>query len=457
MGKAVFDKVLVANRGEIAVRIFRTLERLGVRTVAVYSDGDKDCLHVQLADEAVRIGPAPSIESYLNQRSVLQAASSSGSQAIHPGYGFLAENGDFAEACENAGLTFIGPTPENIRLAGNKLEARRALDQAGIAVVPGSVEPLPDVATAKHLCRDMGYPIMLKAAAGGGGRGMRVVSGEGTLAEEYAMAQAEARAAFGDPTLYVEKLVKGARHIEVQVLGDGSGQGIHLGERNCSLQRRHQKMLEEAPSPALSPEVARELHRSALTAVKVLRYKNAGTVEFLVDRNQDLFFLEVNARIQVEHPVTEAITGVDLVEAQMRIAAEDRLPFPPETIAFQGHSIECRINAEDPDDEFLPQPGKIETFRPPASNGVRFDSHVYKGYTVPFYYDSLLGKLITHGADRADAIEKMKDALSELTIGPIRTTIPFLQRVLDDDTFRQGSYDLDLFKRLVPEDEDDSA
>ncbi len=455
MGKAVFDKVLVANRGEIAVRIFRTLERLGIRTVAVYSDGDKDCRHVQLADEAVRIGPAPSLESYLNQEAVLHAAAISGSTAIHPGYGFLAENGDFAEACENAGLTFIGPTPENIRLAGNKLEARRALDQAGIAVVPGSVEPLPDGATAKHLCRDMGYPIMLKAAAGGGGRGMRVVSGEEALAEEYAMAQAEARAAFGDPTLYVEKLVTGARHIEVQVLGDGSGQGIHLGERNCSLQRRHQKMLEEAPSPALALEVARELHRSALTAVEVFRYRNAGTVEFLVNRNQNFFFLEVNARIQVEHPVTEAITGIDLVEAQMRIAAEERLPFPQEAIEFHGHSIECRINAEDPDDEFLPQPGEIATFRRPASNGARFDSHIYKGYTVPFYYDSLLGKLITHGADRADAIEKMKDALSELTIGPIRTTIPFLQRVLDEESFRQGSYNLDLFKSLVPEDEED--
>jgi acetyl-CoA carboxylase biotin carboxylase subunit len=410
---------------------------------------------VQRADEAVRIGPAPSLESYLSQQAVLHAAAISGSTAIHPGYGFLAENGDFAEACENAGLTFIGPTPENIRLAGNKLEARRALDQAGIAVVPGSVEPLPDGATAKQLCKDMGYPIMLKAAAGGGGRGMRVVSGEEALAEEYAMAQAEARAAFGDPTLYVEKLVKGARHIEVQVLGDGSGQGIHLGERNCSLQRRHQKMLEEAPSPALSPDVARELHRSALKAVEVLRYRNAGTVEFLVDGNQDFFFLEVNARIQVEHPVTEAITGVDLVEAQMRIAAEGRLPFPQDAVEIHGHSIECRINAEDPDDEFLPQPGEIATFRRPASNGVRFDSHIYEGYTVPFYYDSLLGKLITHGADRPDAIEKMKDALSELTIGPIRTTIPFLQRVLDEESFRQGSYNLDLFKSLVPEDEED--
>ena len=453
----MFEKVLVANRGEIAVRILRTLKEMGIESVAVYSEADVEALPARLADEAVLIGPPAPAQSYLNVESVLAAARQTGASAIHPGYGFLSENAKFAEACATAGLTFIGPSPESLRLAGNKLQARRSVESAGVPVIPGSNQPLRELSVARRLAASIGYPAMLKAVAGGGGKGIRSIADEDALVEAFPLAQAEARASFGDPTLYLERRIEGARHIEVQVLRDSKGKAVHLGERNCSLQRRHQKLLEEAPSPALPREVARQLHEAALTIVEATRYRSAGTVEFLVDADNRFYFLEVNARIQVEHPVTEAITGVDLVRAQVEEAATGELSLSQSDIAFRGHAIECRINAEDPDDGFLPQPGTIETFRSPAGPSVRFDTHVFEGYAVPFYYDSLLAKVITHGATREEAIDTMRSALSELVIGPIHTTAPFLKRVLEDDAFRKGSYTLDLLPRLAPESKDDEA
>jgi acetyl-CoA carboxylase biotin carboxylase subunit len=450
-----FSKVLVANRGEIAVRVIRTLKELGIGAVAVYSEADRDCGHVEMADEARLIGPPAAAQSYLNFEAIVSAARETGAEAVHPGYGFLAENAEFAETCATNGLTFIGPTPENIRLAGNKLGARRALDAAGLPVIPGSTAPIVGLDSAREVAAELGYPVVLKAAAGGGGRGIRRVTSERDLKEELPIAQAEARAAFGDPTLYLEKLISDARHVEVQVLGDGAGQAIHLGERNCSLQRRHQKMLEEAPSPGLSRQAAAPLHQAAVRAARALSYRNAGTFEFLLDRQDRFYFMEVNARIQVEHPVTESVTGIDLVEAQIFIAAHGRLPLAQEEVHFRGHAIECRINAEDPDQGFLPQPGRVERFRAPGGFGVRFDSHLYAGYDVPIYYDSLLGKLIAHGRSREEAIRIMARALSELEIGPIRTTAPFLRRVLDEPEFRSGNYSTDLLRTLAPELEED--
>jgi acetyl-CoA carboxylase biotin carboxylase subunit len=450
-----FNKVLVANRGEIAVRVIRTLKELGIGAVAVYSEADRDCWHVEMADEARLIGPPAAAQSYLNLEAIVSAARESGAEAVHPGYGFLAENAEFAEACAANGLSFIGPTPENIRLAGNKLGARQALDAAGLPVIPGSTAPIVGLDSAREAAAELGYPVVLKAAAGGGGRGIRRVTSERDLKEELPIAQAEARAAFGDPTLYLEKLISDARHVEVQVLGDGAGQAIHLGERNCSLQRRHQKMLEEAPSPGLSRQAAAPLHQAAVRAARALSYRNAGTFEFLLDRQDRFYFMEVNARIQVEHPVTESVTGIDLVEAQIFIAAHGRLPLAQEEVHFRGHAIECRINAEDPEQAFLPQPGLVERFRAPGGFGVRFDSHLYAGYDVPIYYDSLLGKLIAHGRSREEAIRIMARALTELEIGPIRTTAPFLRRVLDKPEFRSGNYSTDLLRTLAPELEED--
>jgi acetyl-CoA carboxylase biotin carboxylase subunit len=448
----LFDTVLVANRGEIAVRILRTLRELGIRSVAVYSEADRDARHVELADEARPIGPARAAESYLRIDAILDAAAAAGAQAVHPGYGFLAEQPEFAAACEARGLTFIGPTPGNIERAGNKLGARRALAAAGIPVIPGADEPLRDLAAARRACAALGYPVMLKAAAGGGGRGMRALGDEAALVEEFATAQAEARAGFGDPTLYAEKLIVGARHVEVQVLGDGRGGALHLFERNCSLQRRHQKLLEEAPSPGLPASAAAGLHRAALSAVRALRYRNAGTLEFLVDESDRFYFMEMNARIQVEHPVTEAIAGIDLVKAQIHVAATGELPpLAQADIAARGHAIECRINAEDPDNGFLPQPGTIERLRLPGGPGVRVDTHLYQGYTVPLYYDSLLAKIIAHGSTRAEAIATAARALDELACAPLRTTAPFLRRILDHPSFRAGTYTLDLMHELLPE------
>jgi acetyl-CoA carboxylase biotin carboxylase subunit len=450
-----FDSVLVANRGEIAVRVIRTLRDLGLRAVAVYSEADRDARHVELADAAVCIGPGAAARSYLRIDALIDAARQSGAGAVHPGYGFLSERPAFVEACEAAGLVFIGPSAENMRLAGSKLGAREAMQAAGVAVIPGSERALLDASTAAAVADDVGYPIMLKASAGGGGRGMRIIDGPDTLADEFPLAQGEARAAFGDPTLYVERLIEGARHIEVQVLGDGHGRAVHLGERNCSVQRRHQKMIEEAPSPSLNRRVAEGLHDAACRAIAALRYRNAATVEFLLDRDDRFYFMEINARIQVEHPVTEEITGVDLIRAQIDIAATGRLPFEQADIDLRGHAIECRINAEDPDTGFLPQPGVIERLRMPGGIGVRVDSHLYEGYTVPIYYDSLVGKLITRGRTRAAALAAMRRALGEFDMHPLKTTAPLLRRLIDEPAFRDGTYTLAFLPALLPQVADD--
>jgi acetyl-CoA carboxylase biotin carboxylase subunit len=449
------DVVLVANRGEIAVRVIRTLRELGLRAIAVYSEADRDARHVELADEAVCIGPGPALRSYLNIEALIDVARRTGATAVHPGYGFLSERATFVEACEAAGLTFIGPSADNMRLAGSKLGARQAVEAAGVPVIPGSAQPLNDVSAAASVAEHVGYPIMLKASAGGGGRGMRVLQGPHDLAEEFALAQGEARAAFGDATLYMERLVDNARHVEVQVLGDGQGRAVHLGERNCSVQRRHQKMIEEAPSPALDRAVAAELHAAACRAIASIRYRNAATVEFLLDRDDRFYFMEINARIQVEHPVTEEITGIDLIRAQIEIAATGALPLQQEDVELRGHAIECRINAEDPECGFLPQPGTIERLRMPGGPGVRVDSHLYQGYEVPIYYDSLLGKIVAHGATRDASLSIMRRALDEFAAHPLKTTAPFLRRVLDETAFRDGSYTLAFMPNLLPDVEDE--
>ena len=448
---AAFSSVLVANRGEIAVRVMRTLREMGLRTVAVYSEADRNARHVELADQAVCVGPAAAARSYLNIEALIAAARQTGAQAVHPGYGFLSERPAFVEACEAAGLVFIGPTAENMRLAGSKLGAREVMQKAGVPVIPGSQQPLHDIATAIAVAETVGYPIMLKASAGGGGRGMRIIDSRETLSEEFSLAQGEARAAFGDATLYLERLIVGARHIEVQVLGDGHGGVVHLGERNCSVQRRHQKMIEEAPSPSLRRDVAAGLHDAACRAIAVLNYRNAATVEFLLDADSRFYFMEINARIQVEHPVTEEITGIDLIRAQVEIALTGTLPFAQEAIALRGHAIECRINAEDPDTSFFPQPGTIERLRMPGGRGVRMDSHLYEGYAVPVYYDSLIGKLIARGETREAALSIMSRALGEFEAYPLKTTAPFLRRLIEEPEFRDGSYTLAFLPALLPE------
>ena len=452
-----FSTVLVANRGEIAVRVISALRDLGLRAVAVYSDADRLSRHVEIADEAVHIGPPSPALSYLNIEALIDAARRTGADAVHPGYGFLSESPRFVEACEGAGLVFIGPTAENMRLAGSKLGARGMLEAAGVPVIPGSKRPLLEPDEAREVADAIGYPLMLKASAGGGGRGMRIVDRPETLDAEFPMARAEARAAFGDPTLYLERLIVGARHIEVQVLGDGRGGAVHLGERNCSIQRRHQKLLEEAPSPCLTPAAAAQLHDAACRAVETLRYRNAGTVEFLVDADDRCYFMEINARIQVEHPVTEEVTGVDLIKAQVSIAQTGELPFAQRDIRPTGHAIECRINAEDPDAGFLPQPGTVEQLRIPGGFGVRFDTFLYAGAVVPIYYDSLIGKLIVRGATREAAMATMVRALGDLQAAPLATTAPFLKRVIEAEAFRRGDYTLAFLNELLPPDEDDAG
>lgn len=449
------DVVLVANRGEIAVRVIRTLRELGLRAIAVYSEADRDARHVEMADEAVCIGPGPALRSYLNVETLIDVARRTGATAVHPGYGFLSERATFVDACEAAGLTFIGPSADNMRLAGTKLSARQAMEAAGVPVIPGSAQPLIDAAVATSVADHLGYPIMLKASAGGGGRGMRVLHGPDDLGDEFALAQGEARAAFGDATLYMERLITCARHVEVQVLGDGHGQAVHLGERNCSVQRRHQKMIEEAPSPALDRDVAAELHAAACRAVASIRYRNAATVEFLLDPDDRFYFMEINARIQVEHPVTEEVTGIDLIRAQIEIAATGALPVKQDDIELNGHAIECRINAEDPERGFLPQPGRIERLRMPGGPGVRIDSHLYQGYEVPIYYDSLLGKIVAHAATRDASLRIMRRALDEFAAHPLKTTAPFLRRVLDESAFRDGSYTLAFLPTVLPKVEDE--
>ena len=440
-------KVLIANRGEIALRILRSCRELGISTVAVYSTVYRTALHVQLADEAVCVGEGPSNKSYLNIPNILAAATSRGVDAIHPGYGFLAENDRFAEMCRDHGITFIGPSPHAIRSMGDKSTAKSTMQTVGVPTVPGSEGLLPNPEAAAELAAAMGYPVMIKATAGGGGRGMRLVPSPDQLVKLYKAAQGEADAAFGNPGLYMEKFIDRPRHVEVQILADRHGNVVHLGERDCSIQRRHQKLLEEAPSPALDPELRRRMGEAAVAAARSINYEGAGTVEFLLDRSGGFYFMEMNTRIQVEHPVTEMVTGIDLIAEQLRIAGGEPISVRQEDIQMNGHAIECRINAEDAQHNFRPAPGRITGWLPPGGPGVRVDSHVYTGYDIPPFYDSLIGKLIIWAPNRPAALERMKRALNECAITGIPTTVDFHLRMLDRPEFQRG----DVHTKFVEE------
>ncbi len=444
----MFRKILIANRGEIAVRLIRACRDLNISPVAVFSEADRSSLHVYLADEAYFIGPSPSSSSYLNIEKIIAAACRSGAEAIHPGYGFLAENAHFARAVEEAGLVFIGPSPQAIELMGSKTSAREAALRAGVPIVPGTAQTLKDEAEALRIAEEVGYPVLLKAAAGGGGKGMRIVRAAAEMKAAFATAQSEAKAAFGDPSVYIEKFIECPRHIEIQVVADKYGHTIHLGERECSLQRRHQKVIEESPSPLNDAELRARMGASAVAIARAAHYYSLGTVEFLVDAQRNFYFLEMNTRLQVEHPVTEMVTGIDLVCEQIRIAAGERLSIRQEDVRFNGAAIECRIYAEDPEQNFMPSPGRITRLRVPAGPGVRDDSGVYEGWTVPIFYDSLISKLVTWGATRSEAIARMKRALSEYHVGGIRTTIPFFKAVLDTAEFQRGEIDTGFIARF---------
>jgi acetyl-CoA carboxylase, biotin carboxylase subunit len=447
----MFGKVLVANRGEIAVRIVRALRELKISSVAVFSDADRGALHVRLADEAEYIGPAPSTESYLRADRILEAAKKHGAEAIHPGYGFLSENADFAAVCAEAGIVFIGPNPESIRRLGSKTVARILAKQAGAPVVPGSEEPAANIRRARALAREIGYPVLLKAAAGGGGKGVRRVNAENELESAIRDASSEAERAFHNSEIYIEKLIEKPRHIEIQIAGDHYGNLVHLGERECSLQRRYQKIVEECPSPfvARRPEMRAAMGEAALKVARAAGYDNLGTVEFLSDNQGNFYFLEVNTRLQVEHPVTELVTGYDLVQLQLRIAAGEALPFTQKDVAWRGWAMECRVGAEDPDNEFLPSPGKIEQLREPSGPGVRLDSGVYPGWTVPLEYDALLAKLVTWGPDRSAAIQRLRRSLAEYSITGIQTNIGFFLEILDDPEFQAGEISTEFIPDFI--------
>jgi len=431
-------KLLIANRGEIALRILRTCREMGIATVAVHSTVDRNALHVQLADEAVCVGEAPTSRSYLNIPNILAAATSRGADAIHPGYGFLAENANFAEICQAHSITFVGPSPESIRAMGDKSTAKHTMQRVGVPTIPGSEGLLDTPQTAARLAEAMGYPVMIKATAGGGGRGMRLVPSAEQLESLFRAAQGEAEAAFGNPGLYMEKFIDRPRHVEVQILADRHGNVVHLGERDCSVQRRHQKLLEEAPSPGLSTDLRQRMGNAAVSAARSIGYEGAGTVEFLLDRSGHFYFMEMNTRIQVEHPVTEMVTGIDLIAEQLRIAGGEPISVLQEEIQIHGHAIECRINAEDPSHNFRPAPGRITGWLPPGGPGVRVDSHVYTGYEIPPFYDSLIGKLIVWGVDRDAALRRLRRALSECAITGIPTTIDFHLALLDRPEFQRG-------------------
>ena len=435
----MFHKILIANRGEIALRVLRTCREMGIRTVVAHSQADAGSRPVLMADESICIGPAEARQSYLNIPSIISAASITDSEAIHPGYGLLSENAAFAEICRACGITFIGPAPEAIRLMGDKAQARSMAKQAGAPVVPGSEGPLEGVDEAQALADTIGYPVVVKAAAGGGGRGMRIVRARDMLAQAFATCQAEAAQAFGSSELYLEKFVEEARHVEVQVLGDKNGIRVHLGERDCSVQRRHQKLLEESPASAISEESRAGLYKAALAVANSVNYVSAGTVEFLVARDGTFYFIEMNTRIQVEHPITEMVTGIDLVREQIRVASGEPLGYKQAAITLRGHAIECRINAEDPE-HFVPSPGTVTAWLPPGGYGVRVDSHLMAGAIVPPYYDSLIAKIIVHGRDRAEAIGRMQRALAETVVEGVKTTIPYHQKLLADPAFLSGEH-----------------
>jgi acetyl-CoA carboxylase, biotin carboxylase subunit len=446
----LIEKVLIANRGEIALRVIRACRELGIRTVAVYSQADADSLHVKLADEAFCIGPPPGQRSYLHIPALISTAVVTGADAIHPGYGFLSENANFAEICGDHRIKFIGPSAKAIEAMGDKASAREAMRVANVPTVPGSLGLIERETEAFKVAEEIGFPVIIKATAGGGGRGMRVAENSSQLASTIAAARSEAGAAFGNSGVYIEKYLKPIRHVEIQVFADGHGNCVHLGERDCSVQRRHQKLIEEAPSPVLTPELREKMGAAAVRAAKEIDYEGAGTVEFILAGDK-FYFMEMNTRIQVEHPVTEFITGFDLVKEQIKVASGEKLSFKQSDLKMQGHAIECRINAEDPDRNFLPSPGRIDAYIAPGGPGVRVDSHAYPGYAIPPYYDSLVGKLIVWGRDRAEAIQRMQRALDEYAITGIKTTIPFHQRVLSHPAFQKGDVSTDFIeKHMTP-------
>ncbi|MCO2315405.1 acetyl-CoA carboxylase biotin carboxylase subunit [Pseudomonas aeruginosa] len=444
----MLEKVLIANRGEIALRILRACKELGIKTVAVHSTADRELMHLSLADESVCIGPAPATQSYLQIPAIIAAAEVTGATAIHPGYGFLAENADFAEQLERSGFTFVGPTAEVIRLMGDKVSAKDAMKRAGVPTVPGSDGPLPeDEETALAIAREVGYPVIIKAAGGGGGRGMRVVYDESELIKSAKLTRTEAGAAFGNPMVYLEKFLTNPRHVEVQVLSDGQGNAIHLGDRDCSLQRRHQKVIEEAPAPGIDEKARQEVFARCVQACIEIGYRGAGTFEFLYE-NGRFYFIEMNTRVQVEHPVSEMVTGVDIVKEMLRIASGEKLSIRQEDVVIRGHALECRINAEDPK-TFMPSPGKVKHFHAPGGNGVRVDSHLYSGYSVPPNYDSLVGKVITYGADRDEALARMRNALDELIVDGIKTNTELHKDLVRDAAFCKGGVNIHYLEKKL--------
>ncbi|MEW3590680.1 acetyl-CoA carboxylase biotin carboxylase subunit [Pseudomonas aeruginosa] len=444
----MLEKVLIANRGEIALRILRACKELGIKTVAVHSTADRELMHLSLADESVCIGPAPATQSYLQIPAIIAAAEVTGATAIHPGYGFLAENADFAEQIERSGFTFVGPTAEVIRLMGDKVSAKDAMKRAGVPTVPGSDGPLPeDEETALAIAREVGYPVIIKAAGGGGGRGMRVVYDESELIKSAKLTRTEAGAAFGNPMVYLEKFLTNPRHVEVQVLSDGQGNAIHLGDRDCSLQRRHQKVIEEAPAPGIDEKARQEVFARCVQACIEIGYRGAGTFEFLYE-NGRFYFIEMNTRVQVEHPVSEMVTGVDIVKEMLRIASGEKLSIRQEDVVIRGHALECRINAEDPK-TFMPSPGKVKHFHAPSGNGVRVDSHLYSGYSVPPNYDSLVGKVITYGADRDEALARMRNALDELIVDGIKTNTELHKDLVRDAAFCKGGVNIHYLEKKL--------
>lgn len=443
----MLKKVLVANRGEIAVRIIRACKELDIKTVAIYSEIDKDALHTKLADQAVCVGPAISSKSYLNVKNILEAACSTGCDSIHPGFGFLSENASFAKMCEESKIKFIGPSYGVIDLMGNKSNSKALMKKAGIPVIPGSEGSVKGIKEVMKLAEEIGYPIILKAAAGGGGKGIRIVNRKEDLESAYNIVKQEAKSSFNDDEIYIEKFIQNPRHVEVQVLADEFGNVVHLGERDCSIQRRNQKILEETPSTVLNDKLRTKMGDAAIKAVKASKYSNAGTIEFLVDKDKNFYFMEMNTRIQVEHPITEMVTGIDIVKEQIKIASKEKLSFKQSDIKFRGHSIECRINAENPDKNFRPCPGKIVDLNLPGGNGVRIDTAVYNGYTIPPVYDSMIAKLIVHGENRDEAIAKMKRALEEVVIDGIDTNIDFLYKIIENPNFVSGNFDTSFINK----------
>ena len=447
----MFNKILIANRGEIAVRIIRACREMGIRTVAVYSEADKDCLHTLLADEAICIGPAPSSQSYLNMERILSATVAMKADAIHPGFGFLSENARFAKLCQQCNITFIGPSAEIINRMGNKSEARNTMIQAGVPVVPGGKEPVYTAEDGLAMAKEIGFPVMIKASSGGGGKGMRISRSEEDFTEHFNAAQLESVKGFSDDTMYIEKYIEKPRHVEFQIMGDKFGHVVHLGERDCSIQRRHQKVMEESPCEVISPELRKKMGEVAVKAAKAVNYENAGTIEFLLDKDKNFYFMEMNTRIQVEHPVTEMVSGIDLIKEQIRVAAGEPLSVSQEDIQIKGHAIECRINAENPKKHFMPCPGRITNVHIPGGNGVRVDTHIYNDYKVPANYDSMLMKLIVYDKDRASAIAKMRSALGEVIIEGIETNIDFQYEILENEAFQKGDTDTGFIEKYFPD------